>query len=223
MPILRFREPVLRLDERHRLRLIIGLGLRSIFPTCVGLARAVRFAIAMARLTRRRGWYRATVAVVVEANLHRENAMIRREMLGALSVSAAGLVGAIGRGARGGHENLRDEVHRSCFTNWQACKRECHLAVHHCYAKLTEGDKAYAKALQLVADCAAFCVLSATLIARRSPLVAHACSACALACQDCGTECDKLKERELNDCARACPNCETTCRSMVKSLGGHYQ
>ena len=127
--------------------------------------------------------------------------MFRREMLGTLTLTAAGSACAIGRVARAGHEDHHDEVHESCFKNFQACKWKCDLAFHHCYANLAEGDKAYAKALHLVADCAAFCDLSATLIARRSPLVPHAKSWCALACQDCGTECDKFTERELNDCA----------------------
>jgi hypothetical protein len=106
--------------------------------------------------------------------------------------------------------------------NFQACKRECDQAFHHCHGKLAKGEKGYAKALHLVADCAAFCDLSATLIARRSPLMLHARAACAEACQDCRAGCDKFNGLELKDCAKSCHDCEETCRSMVKSLGGHH-
>jgi hypothetical protein len=148
--------------------------------------------------------------------------MVRRELLGALSITAAGLLGAIGRVARADHENHHDEVHESCLKNCLACKLECDQAFHHCTAALAEGKKEYARALHLVADCAAFCDLSATLIARHSSLMVHACAACASACQECGSECDKFNMPKLKDCARACHNCESACRAMVKSAGDHH-
>jgi len=154
--------------------------------------------------------------------LHREHTMIRRELLGALGITAAGLAGAIGRVARADQEDHHDEVHESCLKNCQACERECDEAFHHCYARLAEGKKEYAKVLHLVADCAGFCDLSATLMARRSSLMVHACAACAAACQACGAECDQYNEPKLKDCARACHDCEASCRAMVKFMGEHH-
>ncbi|MFI5458734.1 MAG: hypothetical protein ACHRXM_25175 [Isosphaerales bacterium] len=58
--------------------------------------------------------------------------MIRRELLGALSITAAGLVGAIGGVARADQEDHHDEVHEGCLNKCQACKRECDEAFHHC-------------------------------------------------------------------------------------------
>jgi hypothetical protein len=153
---------------------------------------------------------------------HWENVMIRREILGALSITAAGLVGAIGRVARADQEGHHDEAHENCFTNCQACKRKCDEAFHFCSDALAQGEREYAKPLHLVADCAAFCGLSATLIARRSPLMALACAACAEACKVCGTECDKFEAPALKECVRACRDCEAACRAMVMSLGGHH-
>jgi hypothetical protein len=146
----------------------------------------------------------------------------RRALLGALSITATGWVGVIGRAARAENEDHRDQVHESCLKNCQACKRECDQAFHYCHGKLAKGEKGYANALHLVADCPAFCDLSATLMARRSPLMVYACAACAEACQDCGAECDKFNDQELKDCAKTCRDCEATCRSMVKSLGGRH-
>jgi hypothetical protein len=82
--------------------------------------------------------------------------------------------------------------------------------------------KEYAWALHLVTDCAAFCDLSATLIARQSPLMVHACAACAKACQDCGAECDKFTDVALKECAKAWHDCEASCRTMIKSSGEHH-
>ena len=84
--------------------------------------------------------------------------------------------GVIGRAARAENEDHRDQVHESCLKNCQACKRECDQAFHYCHGKLAKGEKGFANALHLVADCPAFCDLSATLMARRSPLMVYACA-----------------------------------------------
>jgi hypothetical protein len=151
---------------------------------------------------------------------HQENVMVRRELLGALTITAAGLVGAIGRVARADNVDRLDDVHETCLANCQTCKRECDEVFHHCSSALAEGKKEYAKALHLVADCAGFCNLSATLIARRSPLMAQSCAACTAACQVCGAECDKLNTPAMKECALACHRCEEACRAMVKAMGG---
>ncbi len=148
--------------------------------------------------------------------------MIRRELFGALSVTAAGFLGAVGRVAQAGHQDHHDEVHETCLKNCQACERECDEAFHFCASELAESKKEYARVLHLVADCAAFCDLSATLIARQSPLMVQACAACAHACQACGAECDKFKDAELKECARACHDCVASCQAMIKSSGDHH-
>jgi hypothetical protein len=150
--------------------------------------------------------------------------MIRRELLGAMSITAAGLASAIGRVARAAdNQDRHNELHESCLKNCQVCKRECDEAFHACYSALADGKKEYARALHLVTDCAAFCDLSATLIARQSPLMTHACAACAEACRLCAAECDdKSNDAALKDCARACHDCEASCRAMVKASGDHH-
>src|SRR4051812_9125653 len=87
------------------------------------------------------------------------------------------------------------------------------------YTQVDAGKKEYAKALHLVADCARFCDLSAALIASQSPLMVHACLACAEACKACATECDRFDSAEMKSCVKACRDCETTCRAMVKAMG----
>jgi len=41
----------------------------------------------------------------------------------------------------------------------------------------------------MVVDCAAFCNLSAAMIARHSSLMVESCRACAEACRRCAQEC----------------------------------
>jgi hypothetical protein len=148
--------------------------------------------------------------------------MVRRELLGTLTITALGLGHAVGRVAGTESEHHRDEVHEACLKHCQACKRECDQAFHDCYTKLAERDKQCAEALHFVADCAALCDLSGTLIARRSPLILRARAAHAEACQDCGAGYDTFNGPELKHRAKNCRDCEGACRSMVKSLGGQH-
>lgn len=146
--------------------------------------------------------------------------MDRRELLGVLG-TAAGLVAVTGSMAYAQHEGHvhRDKVYEDCLKACEACERSCNETFHYSYTQVAEGKKEYAKALHLVADCAKFCDLSADLIASQSPLMVHACLACAEACKACATECGKFDSVEMKSCVKACRECETTCRAMVKAMG----
>lgn len=148
--------------------------------------------------------------------------MDRREMLSALGVSAAALAAVGGGAAHAQHEGHHDaKGHEACQKACQNCSSECNETFHHCYMMVAEGKRDHAKALHLVADCAAFCDLSGALVARNSPLMVHACAACAEACKACAAECMKFDSAQMKDCAKACLTCEKSCREMVKSMGGH--
>ena len=145
--------------------------------------------------------------------------MDRRELLGMIG-AATGLGAVAGSNARAQHEgHHRDEVQEVCLKASESCERTCNETFHHCYTKVAEGKKEHAKALHLVADCARFCDLSADLIASQSPLMVHACLACAEACKACATECDRFESAEMKSCVKACHECETTCRAMAKAMG----
>jgi hypothetical protein len=146
--------------------------------------------------------------------------MDRRELLGVLG-AAAGVVAVTGSKAHAQHEGHvhRDKLYEDCLKACEACERSCNETFHYSYTQVAEGKKEYAKALHLVADCAKFCDLSADLIASQSPLMVHACLACAEACKACATECGKFDSVEMKSCVKACRECETTCRAMVKAMG----
>jgi len=142
-------------------------------------------------------------------------------MLGGLGATTAGLLVATSNNARAQHEGHHDKTHEDCLKASQDCSRECNESFHHCYEQVAQGKKDHAKALHLVADCARFCDLSATLVANRSSLMIHACAACTEACKACAAECETLDSPHMRDCVKACRACEAACRQMVKAMAGH--
>jgi hypothetical protein len=74
---------------------------------------------------------------------------------------------------------------------------------------------------QTLADCAAFCALSAEMLARTSTLGLISCAACADACKRCATECESFDtDMEMKSCQQECLRCEESCRKMAQSAGG---
>ena len=144
--------------------------------------------------------------------------MHRRELLGVLGATATGLVAVTGSEA---HAAPLDKAHEDCLKACSDCADVCNETFHHCYMQVAQGKKEHAKALQLVSDCAEFCGLSASMIAKHSPLMAYSCHACTEACKACAAECDKFDSAEMKACAKSCRDCEKSCLEMVKAMGGH--
>lgn len=146
--------------------------------------------------------------------------MDRRELLGLLGAGVAGLV-TVGSGtARADHEHEHDE-HIKTIGN---CAKVCNEAAHHCLTELRKGGgvhtEYHAKAHEAAMDCQAFCVLTATLMARSSPYAKYAHPACADACRDCAAACEGQQDEIMKECVKACRGCEEVCRRMIKSDGG---
>jgi len=154
--------------------------------------------------------------------------MDRRELLGALGVSAMGLAtlsrGAVGAADEGEHHHHRDKTHDDCIKACNKCAESCNETASHCLEQLCEGSgdrKIHAEVHKMTMDCQEFCVLSATLIARESDMMQYACEACADACRKCAEACDKHPAAEMvKACAEACRDCERSCRAMVKAMRG---
>jgi len=151
--------------------------------------------------------------------------MDRRELLGALgaAVGVASLAGVDARAAdEPAHHHHTDKVHEDCVQACGQCALSCNMTAHHCLDKLAEGQgsaKLHARAHALAMDCQAFCVLSATMIARGSELMAASCEACADACQRCAEACEKAPQDDrMRDCVKKCRDCEKSCREMVRHM-----
>lgn len=141
--------------------------------------------------------------------------MQRRELLGVLGAGAAGWISVIGDDAKGAK---MDKVHEVCLKACSDCAESCDDTFYQCFLEVGEGKSNFAKALQLTSDCAAFCGLASSMIAKHSPLAIFSCHACAEACKACSAECDKFDAPEMKACVKACRYCEKTCGEMVHAM-----
>jgi len=158
----------------------------------------------------------------------------RRELLGALGAGAAGLAflnhraEAAGQAptiadAHEGHDPRHAAILKECDEACGHCEATCNAAFHHCISQSAAGKFEHAKMAQLVIDCAAFCTLSAAMIARHSELMVESCRACAEACHRCAEACGSAQtDAMMKACATACRQCEETCRKMVHAMGGDH-
>jgi hypothetical protein len=161
----------------------------------------------------------------------------RRELLGALGTGAAGwaLIANRSSAAQGqgqapvleprhtGHDPRHAQMLKECAEACGHCEAACNAAFHHCLSLAAEGKTPHAKMAQMTVDCAAFCSLSATMIARHSPLMVESCRACAEACRRCADECGSTDTDEMmKACITSCRRCEESCRNMVRAMGGGH-
>lgn len=152
--------------------------------------------------------------------------MDRRELLGMVGVSALGLTAMSAKAddkSSAGHCCELSQTHKDCLEACNECATACDVTFHHCYMQLAEGKKEHAKALHLAADCAEFCRLSASLIAKQSTLMAHSCRACAEACKNTAAEVDRFDSHEMKDAVKKLRKCEESCRDMVAKMAGHSE
>ncbi|GIW86402.1 MAG: hypothetical protein KatS3mg108_0726 [Isosphaeraceae bacterium] len=68
-------------------------------------------------------------------------------------------------------------------------------------------------------DCGELCGTAAKLVARMSPLMAHACRACAAGCDDCVTASEKLNDPKMREALDALRACSKSCREMPQTMG----
>jgi hypothetical protein len=153
------------------------------------------------------------------ADIDREDIMDRRELLGLMGIGAAGLMATAAREASAGDQEHHE--HAEHIKTIGQCAIACNEAAHHCLDALkkesSEHREHHARAHELTMDCQAFCVLTATLMARSSPLAHYAHQACAEACRCCAEECEKGQDEIMKECAKKCRDCEQVCRSMSKA------
>jgi hypothetical protein len=145
--------------------------------------------------------------------------MNRREILGLLGVSAAGLTAMAAYGADPAdhsHGGPMEECAKACAD----CMRECESCADHCAQLVASGKKEHLTTLRSCADCAEFCAAAAKIVSRYGPLAVTICEACAKACDVCGAACAKAPDdKHMQRCAKACRDCAKACRDMVQHAG----
>jgi len=137
-----------------------------------------------------------------------------------MSVGAAGLIAGASE-AHAHHPHHHDKVHGDCLHACNDCAIVCNETYHYCFDHIKDGHPEHSKAAQLAMDCQEFCKLSAELMARESPMMGMACSACADACKLCAEECAKHNDPQMKECEEACKACEKSCREMAEHMKGH--
>ena len=146
--------------------------------------------------------------------------MDRRNMLGVMGASALGFSALSATAGEKCEESCctLDKAHEECLKACADCAKSCDMGFHHCLAALAEGKKEHAKALQLFSDCAAFCGLSACMIAKHSPLMTNSCHACAESCKTTAAEIEKHNSEPMKAVAKKLRECEASCRTMVANM-----
>jgi hypothetical protein len=143
--------------------------------------------------------------------------MERRELLAMLGAGAAGLLMSGSAEAAVGDSDEEKQAHHEHLQAMGECALVCNATAHHCLEQLkkegSENREVHAKAHEMTMDCQTFCVQSATLMARHSPLAMYAHAACADACRDCAAACDKGQDEVMKKCAEVCRACEKACRA----------
>jgi hypothetical protein len=162
----------------------------------------------------------------------------RRELFGVLGTGAVGFALLTDRAAAGDeqiapapdakdhHDARHTAMLKECAEACGHCEAACNESFHHCIALAGTGKAEHARMAQMAVDCAAFCTLSAAMIARHSALMVESCRACAEACRRCAEECSSATSHEvMKRCVESCRKCEESCRNMVKAMGGdaHHQ
>ena len=149
----------------------------------------------------------------------------RRDILGALGTGAAGLALVANKTLAsdqpsGGEDAKHAAMAKSCCDACGSCAEACNKTFHYCVEQASSSKPRHAKMAQMVADCAAFCALSAAMISRHSTLMTLSCRACADACRRCAQECETFDtDIDMKICVDACQRCEEACRNMVKAMG----
>jgi hypothetical protein len=159
----------------------------------------------------------------------------RRELLGVLGTGAAGFALLADRSragdeqiapapdARDHHDTRHSAMLKECAEACGHCEAACNEAFHHCVVQAAAGKPQHARMAQMVVDCAAFCTLSAAMIARHSALMVESCRACGEACRRCAEECStSASDDVMKRCVESCKKCEESCRNMVKAMGGEH-
>lgn len=117
-----------------------------------------------------------------------------------------------------------NQYHLECFMLTQketecinACN-DCAVACLYCASEcLKEVEpNMMASCIALDIECADFCRMAVSSIARNSIHMKAICATCKEACQNCATECGKHDMECCKNCAETCKRCAELCGGMLQ-------
>jgi len=107
----------------------------------------------------------------------------------------------------------------ACFE----CAQTCTACADACLAE--EGVAELRRCIRLNLDCADICAATGEALSRLTDpnivLLQRLVEVCALACRECGAECESHvhHHEHCRVCAEACRRCEAACSELVGELG----
>jgi len=100
-----------------------------------------------------------------------------------------------------------------CIENCNRCHDVCVQTAIYCTKQ--GGKHVEADHLRLLADCIQICATSKDFMLRESPLHSETCRACAIVCEQCAADCDKMSnDSQMKRCADVCRICAESCHEM---------
>lgn len=109
-------------------------------------------------------------------------------------------------------QNMMSSDMQHCIDECTACHAICLRTIQHCLSM--GGKHAELEHLRLMQDCVQICHASADFMLRGSPRHMHTCRACAVVCQQCAEDCERLDGEQMKHCAQACRSCAESCSQM---------
>jgi hypothetical protein len=156
----------------------------------------------------------------IDPEQKRRTNMNRRDLLTMLTSASVGvgILVAPGAVALAQAGKAAADMYAHCTKACADCHAACSACATHCAGMIKSGDKTHVKSKQLAEDCGDICATAAKLTARKGPMTAAICDACAKACDACGAECAKYPDmKPMQDCVKSCKVCAKACRDMIAS------
>lgn len=102
---------------------------------------------------------------------------------------------------------------QKCIQDCLDCYDVCVQTEAHCVRQ--GGEHAEPRHIQLLADCARLCQVSAEMMLRGSEFQSAICRVCAEICAKCGKDCERFEgDPQMQKCAEVCMECADSCGKM---------
>jgi hypothetical protein len=108
------------------------------------------------------------------------------------------------------NQNLIESCMESCLACAVACRKS---------AELFRGTRDTDQCVQSCLDCANHCVICASDLRDKSPLLTHSLRMCAFACEICADECLRHEADHIKRCEEECRVCAAKCREVRRAIG----
>ena len=137
--------------------------------------------------------------------------MLHRREFAAAGLSTLALAAMQSTGQAAEQEGVSEKCAEACAD----CQLECDACAQHSPA-CWPTERRTTWRLCVLARIADVCSAAARIVARSGVYAKTICLACAEACAECGSACEKhAHDKVMAECAKECRECEKACRAML--------